>query len=316
MKKFAIIFVAAILSISATDKTPQRRYIEKYSEIAVQEMHRTGVPASITLAQGILESRSGQSALAVEANNHFGIKCHRDWTGETMLSDDDVKNDCFRKYRNPEESFRDHSDFLRYRDRYKSLFALPVTDYKAWAKGLKSAGYATDPAYAGKLISLIEEYELYKFDSNEISPDIIAPQIAETPVVISASEKASRYREICRFSLDRPVYSQNGVPFIYAAEGETYEAIALSFNLFRKELLGFNDLRGDAPLKPGQVVYLARKKNQAAKGVEKYVVENDDANLWEIAQKFAVRQSAILRLNNISDDYIPKEGDTLILRKH
>ena len=127
-------------------------------------MYRTGVPASITLAQGIIESRSGQSALAVDGNNHFGIKCHNSWQGRTMLADDDRKNECFRAYDSAEESFRDHSDFLRYRDRYKFLFDYELTDYKSWAYGLKKAGYATDPSYPTKLIGVIERYQLYRYD--------------------------------------------------------------------------------------------------------------------------------------------------------
>ena len=154
----------AIISIGATSVTPQDDYIRKYSATAVREMYRSGVPASITLAQGLLESRYGQSELAVKGNNHFGIKCH-DWTGKKMYYDDDAKGECFRVYASADESFRDHSDFLRYRDRYKFLFDYEVTDYKAWAHGLKKAGYATDPAYPSKLIKIIEDYQLYDYDT-------------------------------------------------------------------------------------------------------------------------------------------------------
>lgn len=153
-------------AMSAKPLSPQEAYIEKYAQIAVDEMFRSGVPASITLAQGMLESSNGQSYLAVNGNNHFGIKCH-DWTGGRVFSDDDRKGECFRKYRSVEDSFRDHSDFLRYRDRYKFLFDLKTTDYKGWAYGLKRAGYATDPAYPRKLINLIETYDLDRFDETD-----------------------------------------------------------------------------------------------------------------------------------------------------
>lgn len=156
--------MSMLISAVVPSKSPQDDYIRKYAPVAVREMYRSGVPASITLAQGLLESRYGQSDLAVKGNNHFGIKCH-DWTGKKMYHDDDRRGECFRVYGTADESFSDHSDFLRYRDRYKSLFNNDVTDYKAWAHGLKKAGYATDPAYPSKLIKLIEDYHLDKYDT-------------------------------------------------------------------------------------------------------------------------------------------------------
>ncbi len=162
------ILAAALLAAAVllrADITPQQRYVDRFAALAVTEMYRSGVPASITLSQGLLESRYGLSALAAEGHNHFGIKCHNDWKGKTMKVDDDLKGECFRVYDADIDSFHDHSDFLRYRDRYKFLFDFPVTDYKAWANGLKKAGYATDPAYPAKLIKLIEDYDLSRFDS-------------------------------------------------------------------------------------------------------------------------------------------------------
>lgn len=166
MKK-VIIFISFVLCQAAASAqgTPQERYIQRWAPTAVREMYRSGVPASITLAQGILESRYGLSSLATEGNNHFGIKCHKDWKGKTMSYDDDAKGECFRVYDSADESFQDHSDFLRYRDRYKFLFDFPTTDYKAWAYGLKKAGYATDPGYPAKLIKYIEDYRLYDYDT-------------------------------------------------------------------------------------------------------------------------------------------------------
>lgn len=157
--------VLCILLCSAGDSTPQQAYIDRWASTAVREMYRSGVPASITLAQGILESRAGQSPLAAEGNNHFGIKCHSDWKGKTMKVDDDRRGECFRVYKSADESFRDHSDFLRYQDRYKFLFDFDTKDYESWAYGLKKAGYATDPAYPSKLLKLIEDYDLSRYDS-------------------------------------------------------------------------------------------------------------------------------------------------------
>lgn len=165
---WGVLLSAILLSVPggmAMAQAPQEQYIKKWAPIAVKEMYRSGVPASITLAQGLLESRWGQSALAAEGNNHFGIKCHNDWKGKTMKVDDDAKGECFRVYDTAEESFQDHSDFLRYRDRYKFLFDLKPTDYKGWAYGLKKAGYATAPTYAESLIKYIEKYKLYEYDT-------------------------------------------------------------------------------------------------------------------------------------------------------
>lgn len=151
--------------VTSSTKSATQLYIEKYSDIAKYEMEKHGVPASITLAQGILESGSGNGDLAKRSNNHFGIKCHTGWKGQRVYHDDDEDQECFRKYANPRYSFSDHSQFLTGRSRYAALFRLPKDDYRGWAKGLKKAGYATDPKYPKKLISLIERYKLYTYDA-------------------------------------------------------------------------------------------------------------------------------------------------------
>lgn len=292
-------------------RSPQTRYIERYSKLAVEEMYRSGVPASITLAQGLLESRYGQSELAVNGNNHFGIKCHN-WRGDKMYHDDDKKGECFRKYDSPEESFRDHSDFLRYRDRYKFLFDLEPTDYKGWAHGLKKAGYATDTSYPQKLIRLIEEYELHKYDRRD-------EEFIRRPESPSRMEKVSplndKQRETFHFALTRQMYSINGVPFVYSVEGETYSSIAARYNLFPKEILRYNDLKEEVTLYPGTVVYIQRKKKQAAPGLDKYIVEEYGESLVDIAQRYAVRLSSLRRMNKFPSGYVPKEGEVIILRK-
>lgn len=300
-----LLAVFSLGAVTAGD-TPQQKYIDKYKDMAVREMHRSGVPASITLAQGLLESRYGLSELASKGNNHFGIKCHG-WTGKTMRVDDDERNECFRVYSDPEQSFQDHSDFLRFRQRYKFLFDLDPTDYKGWAHGLKKAGYATDPGYANKLIKYIEDYQLYRFDTEEDIPP--SPLTIEEPVKYTPSG-----RETFSFSLSRQMYSLNGVAFVYSVEGETYDDIAREYDLFKKEILKFNDLKMAEPLEPGTIVYVQAKKKDSAKGLEKYIVEEDGESLREISQRYGIKLSALLKKNKLPEDYVTKEGDELILR--
>lgn len=317
MKKLFVALVlvlSPILMTASADDSAQLKYIEKYAPIAVSEMKRTGVPASITLAQGLLESGSGRSSLAVRGNNHFGIKCHNDWQGRTMYHDDDARGECFRVYDDAGESFRDHSDFLRFRDRYKFLFDLKPTDYKGWAYGLKKAGYATDPSYAEKLIRNIENFQLYRYDAT-----VPEEEIPETPIVIEQKTtvvSVRRIKEELNFSLKRQVYENNGVPFVYSMAGETYESLAASFGLFKKEILQFNDAAGlSGALAEGTRVYLQPKKSQGAKGLDKYIVDDDCESLRDISQRFAVKMSSIRKMNGLPESYVVKEGDMLKLRK-
>lgn len=303
--------LVALLAVAA-DRSAQENYIATYSGIAVREMQRTGVPASITLAQGMLESRYGLSSMATDGNNHFGIKCHRDWKGKKMYYDDDAPHECFRVYRSAEESFRDHSDFLRYWDRYKPLFELDPTDYKGWAKGLKKAGYATDPAYATKLIKIIEEYGLNRFDTGSEGTAVVVP---ETPMSIEKQTvKKVASGEKYTFSVSRQLYQRNGVRFVYSQPGESWESIAAAFNLFPKEILRFNDLTASVPLQRGTVVYLQKKKRYAASGMEMYVFSEGE-NLRDVCQRFAVQQKNIVKLNGLPEGWVPQEGDRILLRK-
>ena len=352
---------AIFISASASDGTPQEQYVARYAAIAVSEMYRTGVPASITLAQGLLESRYGQSFLAADGNNHFGIKCH-DWTGKKQYADDDKKGECFRVYDSAEESFHDHSDFLRYRDRYKFLFDYETTDYKSWAYGLKKAGYATDPAYPTKLIKLIEDYGLSKYDkmsvkqaekvTDEAKPSVShdnsgvfsastkeprkaekpkktkrtrsksqsSPLVDDTQVTIVESpgvlEAAKVYEpsESFSFSLSRKMFSLNGVPFIYAVEGETLESIASANKLFVKELVKFNDYKAGKQPEAGEIVYLQAKKKQTAKGLDKYIADEGGETLWEVSQRFGVKLSELCKRNSLTKDYVLREGDSILLR--
>lgn len=313
MKRVLIAFALALLCLcgaGAGDTTPQQRYVEKYAPMAVREMLRSGVPASITLAQGMLESGNGESKLATKGKNHFGIKCHKGWTGKSMKVDDDARGECFRVYDSVEESYRDHSDFLRYRDRYKFLFDLDRTDYKGWAYGLKKAGYATDPSYAAKLIRYIEDNNLSRFDvlkEVEAEEMPLPPHRIEAPVLTMSDEEF-------HFPLTRELYSVNGVPFVYSLEGETYKSIAKHYHLFHWEILRFNDLKRDVPLAPGTVVYLAHKKNHSPKGLDKYIVEEDGEDFHAICQRFALKEKAVLKMNGLSKAPSLREGDELKLR--
>ena len=302
--------MAIFISAISNAQTAQERYIDAYSEIAVQEMYRSGIPASITLAQGMLESGNGRSELAMKSNNHFGIKCHNGWTGGRVYHDDDAKGECFRKYSHPHQSYRDHSDFLRYRDRYKFLFDLKITDYKGWAYGLKKAGYATDPNYPTKLIKLIEEYRLYQFDTKTAAKPPLSPTVIERVIPVTEQEAMKHFQ----FTIAREMYSKNGVPFIYSAEGETYQSIADSYGLFVKEILNFNDLSTDERLLPGTVVYLQAKKKYAAKGLEMHILE-DGETVRQIAQRYAVKEKHIYKLNGWAKYYRPKAGESVKLRK-
>jgi LysM repeat protein len=320
--KLILLSFTFLTAMSAYGKSDQEKYISQYAELAVKEMYRSGVPASITLAQGLLESGNGKSTLAVKGNNHFGIKCHKGWTGKSMRHDDDKKNECFRVYDSPEESFRDHSDFLRYRDRYSFLFDFRITDYKSWAHGLKKAGYATDPSYPQKLIRIIEEYDLHKYDrkssrkhSEESSDEVIQQELPKSPSQIEQDVPLEEnMREQFSFSLSRPVYTRNRVPFVYAEEGDTYEILASLYGLFPREILKFNDVKDPSDLKPGDVVYLRTKKNRSAKGLDKHVMEEGET-LAEISQRYAVKLSRIYKLNGFDQSYVPSEGEIIKLRK-
>ena len=327
MKRLLIVIAAAALALGAAN--PRVAYIERYSALAVSEMQRTGVPASITLAQAIVESGAGSSPLALYANNHFGLKCHNDWTGEKYYYDDDQAQECFRLFASAEDSFRAHSDFLRERERYRALFDLDPTDYKGWAKGLRRAGYATDPAYATKLINLIEDFQLYRFD-RQAPVGVPSPREQEAERQGSGQEAsaapaggrpaetedapAAEYSESVGVSLVRPVYEENGVPYVRAIEGETYQSIADENGLFLKRLLGYNDLDSERPLTPGTRVYLARKKAQCAQA-GKYLVERDGETLWEISQLFGVRMDKLRLYNIFHGTTVFGAGDTVILRK-
>ena len=228
MKKILLFFALMPLALFAQRITPED-YIQTYKDVAMEEMREYGIPASITLAQGLLESGAGNSALARDANNHFGIKCHEEWEGDTYYMDDDEKDECFRKYVNAEESFLDHSIFLSSRSRYAALFELDITDYEGWAKGLKEAGYATNPKYAQLLIDRINLYDLMKYDQivlGERDDDDQVPDIAPEDELLELAFSPTNhaiYELVDVTENGRFVYANNYAHFVYAKEGETPE---------------------------------------------------------------------------------------------
>ncbi|NDV45787.1 LysM peptidoglycan-binding domain-containing protein [Paludibacter sp. 221] len=294
-------------------------YIENYNKMAVQQQNEHGIPASITLAQGLLESGAGKSPLAVKANNHFGIKCH-DWTGAKMYYDDDKKNECFRKYRRVLDSYEDHSAFLKNRSRYASLFELEPTDYKGWAHGLKKAGYATDPTYAYKLISIIEEYELHRFDlqstKDKTKRRLFARKTKEKPQPSTIEEKVEDALP-SNGSVYAVVIHQlmrvNGLKYVVAVEGDTYGSIADEFNLKADDVASYNEMAVDAKLKQGERVYLQKKKKQAPKGFEKHVIQPGES-LYGIAQYYGIRLIDLFDMNNIPYDGQAAVGQVVKLR--
>lgn len=310
-----LVFSLSALMVSAQAKAQPSEprmtksdYIAKYADHAVREMHASGVPASITLAQGMLESDYGNSPLAKYANNHFGIKCHKGWTGPSFIQDDDEANECFRKYYSPHESYRDHSEFLRTRDRYAFLFDLKTTDYKGWSRGLKKAGYATNPKYADLLIRIIEENNLQQYDKVVKLPDNeVLANVAEAEY---ADEKKKR-EEPPILNVPRIEVSANNIKFILAKEGDTPMKIAKRHDMGAWQIRKYNDLKRNESLTPGDVIYLQPKRNHAKEDTHT-VLEGE--TLRDISQKHGVKMKRILKLNGLEKDYVPKAGDKLKLR--
>lgn len=281
-------------------------YISKYKDHAIREMHVSGVPASITLAQGMLESDYGNSPLAKYANNHFGIKCHKGWNGGTFIQDDDERNECFRKYYSAYDSYRDHSEFLRTRDRYAFLFDLKTTDYQGWAHGLKKAGYATNPKYAHLLIKIIEDNELHQYDLVVKIPSADASE----PIAME-EEHDQQPNENRLVSARRVDVSDNNIKYIIAGAGETPESIAERQDMGVWQILKYNDLDKNEVIHQGDVVYLQPKRNNAQ--VKTHVVSEGET-LRDISQKYGVKIKRIQKMNNLSEGYSPKPGEELILR--
>jgi len=294
------------MAVSPTGNSASSKgYINKYKDLAISEMKRTGIPASITLAQGMIESDFGRSRLAVEANNHFGIKCHDDWTGQTIRHHDDKRNECFRKYKKVAESYYDHSDFLKSGSRYTSLFDLDVTDYKGWARGLKKAGYATNPDYANMLIRNIEENKLMALDFGRSITDPVKAE-PQTPVIIMNGNGAVTAR------VER-IKENNRIQYIIVRVGETRAIIEKEFQLLKWELPKYNELSDDFIPVPGQILYLQPKRDKADPGNDFYTTAAGDT-LYLISQKFGVKLKSLYEMNRIDEGSEPGPGQKLWLR--
>jgi LysM repeat protein len=303
---FLYIVLSFVLGTSVFAKGLTRKeYIEKYKDLAVREMLRTGIPASITLAQGLLESGNGNSLLATKGNNHFGIKCH-DWTGASMNVDDDSKNECFRKYDHAYDSYKDHSQFLTTRSRYAFLFKYDSYDYKGWAHGLKKAGYATDPQYAHRLIKIIDEEQLHKLDIKGKGDDFIV----ERPTGTDLADIDSNL-EIDPFGARLEI--TNGIHYIITKKGDTFFSIEKSLGVDRRKLLKYNDLPKNYILQVDQRLYLHNKRGRAARGSNFHRVEKGES-LYSIAQKYGVRLNRITRFNGLEEDSKLELGEKIWLR--
>jgi LysM repeat protein len=303
-----LIFLFAILEFqlyAQRNHFTKEDYISKYKEIAVKEMKRSGIPASITLAQGMLESENGNSTLAYKSNNHFGIKCHKSWDGDRVYHDDDKADECFRKYDSPEDSYRDHTDFITHMKRYSPLFDYKSTDYKKWAKGLKKAGYATSRTYAKDLIRIIEENELYRLDQGDYSNLAL-----KKPKKVNKSEDENFTVDIKR----RKVFERNRIKYILAEEGDDYEKITKEMDLFSGQLARYNEFSKDSKIIPGQVLYIQPKRWNAEVGNDFHIVKEGET-MYSISQLYGMKLKKLYRKNRMEVGKEPEVGQKMWLRK-
>lgn len=309
---FGAIFLL-LTTVGFAQRITKEQYIEKYKGIAIEQMKKNGVPASIIMAQALIESANGNGRLAVEANNHFGIKCHKDWKGPTIHHDDDAPQECFRKYDDVRQSFEDHSTYLLSNKRYAFLFELSATDYKSWAYGLKKAGYATNPRYAEILIKQIEDNQLYLLDQG------VDITFASKPSVTTNSKKrggskASRDEGFVVDIYNRHSTSEcNGVKFVVAKDGDSIDKLADQYGLMRWQLYKYNELTADSVIRSGQRVYVQPKRNRASKGNEFYTVKEGDT-MYQIAQSYGIKLKALYKKNEMKPGEEPAVGQKIYLR--
>ena len=276
-------------------------YINQYKDLAIEQMLRYRIPASITLAQGLFESAAGRSDLVRQGNNHFGIKCH-DWIGPTQYHDDDARGECFRVYRDARDSYEDHSKFLARQPRYSRLFQLSQTDYKGWARGLKACGYATNPQYANKLIQIIELYKLFDYDKAKRYDRFMASH-SGTDQPINGQ------------GLLHPIYLFNDNYYLYACEGDTFKALGKEVGISWRKLARYNERDKHDVLKKGDIIYLKKKRKKAPKQYKRrpHVVQPGES-MYTISQKYGMRMKYLYKKNHLSSDYRLKIGDRLRVR--
>ena len=313
-KRFTyLIFLSFSVLNAYSQSTVRQQYVTTYAQIAVDEMNRSGIPASITLAQGILESGDGQSDLARKSKNHFGIKCHNDWTGERVYHDDDEKDECFRKYKNVRFSFEDHTDFLVRGSRYDFLFDLDLSDYKGWAKGLKKAGYATSPSYADRLIKIIEAAELYAYDDLQVN----TLQVSVRNALYDKGSEVNQRNRVVRgnkkkFVIHRVKHLTGISPFIELKSVESIEAVADSMQMRLAVLLDINDATWETIFQAGDRVYVDYKKSNAQQKWMKVVFGQD---MRRISQAYGIKLKKLYKYNNYEVGQQPKVGEQLRLKQ-
>jgi len=298
----------------------EQEYIENYQSLAISEMRRTGVPASVTLAQALIESEAGRSLLAREANNHFGIKCHDNWIGPSVRHNDDRRNECFRKYSQPDGSYKDHSDFLRNEIRYKSLFYLDPKDYRGWARGLKKAGYATNPDYANLLIRKIEEYNLSQYDEG-IQAVRRQDKPKETENHVNVTEmpehaeisKMDKNGNFAVTAIPSRIMENNRIQYIVVRDGESKESIEKEFQLLGWELARYNDLPSGFKVTTGQILYLQPKRERAEPGKEFHTVAEGET-MYSISQFYGIKLKSLMTLNRMEQGSETVAGQKIWLR--
>ncbi|MDD6437328.1 MAG: glucosaminidase domain-containing protein [Prevotella sp.] len=300
--RYSFLLVAFLLAIAASAQmrwnSAYQTYINQYKDLAIEEMLRYNIPASITLAQGLYESRAGQSRLAQVGNNHFGIKCHG-WIGRSITADDDAPGECFRAYDNAFQSYEDHSRFLRTNTRYNSLFSLSRTDYRGWAYGLKACGYATNPAYASKLIEIIELYRLYEYDRARGYDKFMAQR--------SGNDQPARQGMTLH-----PIHIYNDNYYLKARKGDTFKSIGKEVEISWRKLAKYNERDKNDVLQEGDIIYLKKKRKKADKAFKHrpHVVRPGES-MYSIAQMYGIRLKSLYKKNGLSPDYQIRVGDQL-----
>ena len=325
MKKTILILLCALVGVSAVvakERQTREEYVEKYKAIAIAHMERYGIPASVTMAQGILESDSGNSRLSLSSNNHFGIKCKKSWTGDRVYHDDDAKGECFRAYPSVEASYQDHADFLDQSPRYDSLFAYSSDDYRSWARGLKAAGYATAPDYAERLVKIIESMKLYLLDKENGNKIYAAAKSAtanteawwESNIATSDEQiNPNAFRVTVNSHKGYGVYRSNHTFYVVAKEGDTFESVGKVFDISPKMLRKFNDVSKEAELSKGDIVYIERKKTQWLGNVMQHKVVRDE-NLYSLSQSYGIRLKSLAKLNRLRLDEDVRKGEIIRLK--
>jgi LysM repeat protein len=312
-----LIFINGFAKVNAQKLTPQQ-YVETYKDLAIKEMKRMGVPAAITLAQGLLETESGNSALVKKSNNHFGIKCKSSWTAETVTHDDDAVGECFRSYKDAEASFRDHSNYLRGTERYAFLFTLQPTDYKGWAKGLRKAGYATNPKYPEILIRNIEQYDLEQYTVEGMKEEAETTATnnkfdKETPVEKTKdknTQPSDDDNEENISATDESINFINGHKYVNAEKGTSLLAIASANDIDLSKLLAYNDMEDDGILKKDQIIFI-EKKSKTGKA-DFYIVQQQEP-VYDIAQKNGIQLKYLLKYNDLNENSLVAAGTKLKL---